>query len=91
LDVEEGCLPRAVAVEDDDLSALQRQEDARVSGVRDGGRLREARREGLESDLGRRLAESARRERRQCEPEKSRELPIDREFLPPGSTRPMRA
>jgi hypothetical protein len=83
-DVEEGRRQDVAAFEDDDLSALQRQKDACVPGVRDRGGLQEPGRESLESDFRRRLAESARRERRQCEPEKSRELPIDREFLPAG-------
>jgi hypothetical protein len=83
-DVEKRRGKRATAREHDDLPALQRHEEARVAGVRDRGRLNEARREGLESDLRRRLGASARRKRRQREPEKSRELPIDREFLPAG-------
>jgi hypothetical protein len=68
-DVEEGGRPHAVALERDDLSVLQRQEDARVSCVGDRRGLREPRREGLESDIRRRLASSARRDRRQSEPE----------------------
>lgn len=83
-DVEERRRQDVAAVEDDDLSALQRQEDARVPGVRDRRRLQEPGREGLESDFRRRLAESARSKRRQGEPEKSRERPIDRESLPAG-------
>jgi hypothetical protein len=91
LDVQEGGGKDASTVEDDDLAALQGQEDARVSGLRDRGRLREARGEGFESDLGRRLGSSARRESRQCQPEKSPDLPMDREVLPAASTRPRRA
>jgi hypothetical protein len=82
LDVQEGGGKDASTVEDDDLPALQGQEDARVCGVRDRGRLREARREGLERYLGQPLGSSARRKRRQSKPEKSRELRIDREVLP---------
>ena len=83
-DVEEGCRQDLAPFEDDDLSALQGQKDARVPGVRDRRRLQEPGREGLESDFRRRLTESARRERRQGEPEKSRERPIYRESLPAG-------
>jgi hypothetical protein len=63
-DVQEGWSQDPVSFEDDDLSALQRQKDARVAGVRDRRGLQEPGREGLESDFRRRLAESARRERR---------------------------
>jgi hypothetical protein len=91
LDVQERRRKDVAAVEDDDLPALQGQEDARVCGVRDRGRLREPGRERLERDFGRRLGSSARRERRQDKPENRRDLPIDREVLPAGSTRPMRA
>ena len=91
LDVQERRRKDLVAVEDDDLSALQGQEDARVTGVRDRGRLREPRGEGLERDLGRRLGSSTRREDRQGKPENRRDLPIDREVLPAESTRPKRA
>ena len=83
-DVEKRRGKHATALEHDDLPTLQRQEEASVPGVRYRGRLSEARREGLESDLRRRLGASVRRERRQREPEKSRELPIDREYLPAG-------
>ena len=58
-DVQERRRKNVAAVEDDDLPPLQGQEDARVSGMRDRGRLREPGRERLESDLGRALSADA--------------------------------
>src|SRR5512132_4301992 len=62
-DVEERRGKHAAALEDDDSPALQRQEETRVAGVGDGGRLRESRCEDFERDLGASLGADARSRR----------------------------
>jgi hypothetical protein len=72
--IEECRWQQARAVEDHDLSALERHEKTRIAGVGDRRGLGEAGQDRLERDLRRGLSGTAAREHEQSEGQTEREL-----------------
>ena len=79
-DVEKRRREHAAILENDDLSVLEGQEQARIAGVRDRGRLRQSGRERLERDLRRSLGARMRCGAEARQDEQSREVPVSEQI-----------